>query len=219
MADHLPSRYSEVESLAHIAESLGKPQVSAFLRRKFPSAQSARSGDMGEVLATAYLDEECGYVVGPSRLIHKDHQEWAMRGDDVLAAKFGDDAEVLLIKGEAKSRARAQVAVVEAARASLQRDNGLPSPHSLAQFAERLLSTADMDLGDAILKLLLSQGVRPNAVTHLMFLFTGNDPKEYVESDLIAYKGAIAQRAVVLQVRGHQEFVRLAYEKAIADGS
>lgn len=219
VAGRLPGRYANVEALAHIAQSFDKSQVSEFLRRKFPSAQNSRSGDLGEILATAYLDEQYEYVVGPSRLVHRDHQEWAMRGDDVLAAKFNEDAEVLLIKGESKSRSAARASVVKAARKGLQREDGLPSPHSLTQFAERLLATADAELGDAILKLLLSKGVQPSDVTHLMFLFTGNDPSNHVRSDLTAYRGAIAQRAVILRVQEHQKFVRSAYEKAITDGA
>lgn len=219
VAAHLPSRYAETESLARIAERFGKAKVSEFLRNKLPQTQRARSGDLGEILATAYLEEDCRYIVGPSRLIHRDHQEWAMRGDDVIGAKFDSASNVLLIKGEAKSRARALASVVEEARQGLQREGVLPSPHSLTQFAERLLNTADDALGEAILELQLAQGVRPKIVIHLMFLFAGNDPSNHVRADLATYGGVVAQQAVILQVQAHQDFVRRAFEKAIADGA
>ncbi|QIZ37878.1 Hachiman antiphage defense system protein HamA [Saccharopolyspora sp. ASAGF58] len=219
VAAHLPSRYAATEALARIAERFGKAKVSAFLRNKLPPAQGARSGDLGEILASAYLEEDCGYVVGPSRLIQRDHHEWAMRGDDVLGAKFDSASNVLLIKGEAKSRARAAASVVKEARESLQREDGLPSTHSLTQFAERLLSTVDDDLGEAIIKLQLEHGVRPGNVSHLMFLFSGNDPSSHVRADLTTYRGLIAQQAVILRVQAHQDFVRTAFEKAIADGA
>ena len=219
VAAYLPGRYAEAESLARIADRLGKPRVSEFLRGKFPRSQGARSGDLGEILAGAYLEEEYGYVVGPSRLIHRDHQEWAMRGDDVLGARFDSGTTVLLVKGEAKSRARAGSAVVAEAREGLQREDGLPSAHSLTQFAERLLGTADDELGEAVLQVLLAQGVRPGIVTHLMFLFAGNDPSNHVVADLAGYAGAIVQRAVILRATAHQEFVRAAFEKAITDGA
>jgi hypothetical protein len=45
--------------------------VSEFLRNKFPASARGRSGDMGEIFATAYLEEDCGYVVGPSSLVHR----------------------------------------------------------------------------------------------------------------------------------------------------
>ena len=73
----LPENYATAESLAFIAEKFGMPKVSEFLRNKFPASVIGRSGDLGEILATAYLEEDYGYVVGPSRLIHRDHQEWA----------------------------------------------------------------------------------------------------------------------------------------------
>ena len=87
VAATLAKKYASTETLALIAERFGKPKVSEFLRNKFPASARERSGDMGEILATAYLEEDCGYVVGPSRLIDRDHQEWAMRGDDVLAPR------------------------------------------------------------------------------------------------------------------------------------
>lgn len=216
VAQGLPGSYAESEALARIAERRGKPGVAEFLRRKFPQTQGARSGDLGEILATAYLGEELGYVVGPSRLIQRDHQEWAMRGDDVLGAKFDTGTKVLLVKGEAKSRAKMRAGVIGEAREGLQRAGGLPSPHSLVQFGERLLGTANDALGEAVLDLELARGVRPKAVTHLMFLFAGNDPSIHVSADLEAYDGAIAQQAMILLVKTHQDFIRATFEKAIA---
>jgi hypothetical protein len=75
LAASLPNAYAESNSLAMIAKRFGKEGVAKFLHNKLPTKASARSGDMGEILATAYLHEECGYVVGPSRLIQRDHQE------------------------------------------------------------------------------------------------------------------------------------------------
>jgi len=219
LAARLPSCYATSDALSLVARSLGKEGVAEFLQGKFPRSLPARSGDMGEILATVYLAEDCGYVVGPSRLIQRDHQEWAMRGDDVLGAAFGADERVLLAKGEAKSRARASARVVTEAREGLARNDELPSPHSLLQFAERLLATSDAELGEAVLKLMLDEGIRPDGVTHLMFLFVGNDPTSHVVADLDGYTGEVAQTAVILRAQAHQEFVCAAFEKAITDGA
>ena len=208
----LPHAYAEADSLALVADRFGKKGVAKFLRNKLPTKASARSGDMGEVLATAYLHEECGHVVGPSRLIQRDHQEWAMRGDDVLGAKLASDGKPRIAKVEAKSRVTLGERTVKAARESLMRNEELPSPHSLTQFAERLLSTADSDVGEAVLAMQISDGVRPDRVRHLMFLFTGSDPSEHVTADLKAYVGSILQRTVTLRVDAHQAFIRNAYE-------
>ena len=71
LAASLPTAYAESESLALVAERFGKEGVAKFLRNKLPTKANARSGDMGEILATAYLHEERGYVVGPGRLIQQ----------------------------------------------------------------------------------------------------------------------------------------------------
>jgi hypothetical protein len=217
VAATLAEKYAKTETLALIAEKFGKEKVSEFLRNKFPEKASARSGDMGEILATSYLHEERGYVVGPSRLIHRDHQEWAMRGDDVLGAHVDPESRVHLAKVEAKSRITMTEGVVEEAREGLQRADGLPSPHSFTQFAERLQGTSEEALGEAVLRLQLVEGIRPDAMTHLMFLFTMNDPSEFVEDDLTAYVGPIKQVAMTLRVNAHQDFIRTAYEKALVD--
>ncbi|ARI55310.1 hypothetical protein A6E92_26425 [Streptomyces sp. S8] len=87
----------------------------------------------------------------------------------------------------------------------------------MTQFAERLLDTVNDDLGEKILTLQLEDGIRPKIVTHLMFLLAGNNPTSHVNADLTAYEGDIAQRAVILQVQAHQDFVRAVYERVIAD--
>lgn len=219
LALRLPGAYAESESLARVADRFGKKGVAKFLRNKFPTTTSARSGDVGEVLATAYLHEECGHVVGPSRLIQRDHQEWAMRGDDVLGATVEADGKLNIAKVEAKSRRALGEHTVKAARKGLARRSELPSPHSLTQFAERLLSTDDSDIGEAVLAMQLSDGVHPERVRHLMFLFTCSDPTPHVTADLEGYAGTVPQRTITLRVNGHQTFIKEAYKSVAADGA
>lgn len=217
LASKLPDAYAETTALALVAERHGKPGVAAFLRHRLPTKKSARSGDMGEILATAYLAEEHGYVVGPSRLIDRDHQEWAMRGDDVLAARIDASSELRIVKAEAKSRVTVGQATVQDARQGLARNAEMPSPHSLSQFAVRLLKTSDRELGEAILDLQLTEGVRSDRVRHLMFLLTAGDPSAHVGADLNAYAGVVRQLTVTLRVKEHQKFINDAYDKVVAN--
>lgn len=219
LAASLPNVYAGTKSLALIAQQLNKDDVATFLRNKLPTKASARSGDMGEILATAYLREEAGYVVGPSRLIQRDHQEWAMRGDDVLGARVDADGKPHIVKAEAKSRVELGKGTVVEARKGLARNNELPSPHSLTQFAARLIDASDDDAGRVVLALQLLQGVHPERVRHLMFLFTSSDPSKHVDADLRAYSGAVPQLTITLRVRHHQEFIRTVYERATSGGS
>ena len=215
----LPDAYADTSALALVAEKYGKPGVAAFLRDRLPTKKNARSGDMGEILATAYLDEEGGYVVGPSRLIDRDHQEWAMRGDDVIAARIGKDSRVRLVKAEAKSRVNVGARTVKEAREGLARNDEMPSPHSLSQFATRLLNTSDHRVGEAVLDLQLTGGVRSRQMRHLMFLFTSGNPSAHVLADLMAYTGGVRQTTITLRIQDHQKFINDAYSEVIADGS
>jgi hypothetical protein len=211
----LGEKYAEVDMLVHIAEQFGKRGVSAHLANKFPTKKSAQSGDLGEILATAYLHEHCGFAVGPSRLIDRDHQQWAMRGDDVLGVKIDSKTGVCLAKVEAKSGKKMPKKVVAAAREGLERCTGLPSPHSLSQFAERLRRASNEVLADAVLRVQLANDIRPEMVIHMMFLFTMDDPTEFVKHDLVGYTGPIEQLTITLRVAAHPEFISGVYEKAL----
>lgn len=219
IASTLASKYVQTETLSAIAQSLDKPLVSEHLKNAFPKKASSRSGDLGEILATAYLEEECDYIVGPCRLSQRDHQEWAMRGDDVLGAKIDSAGKVNFAKGEAKSRAKTYTKTILEAREGLQREEGLPSAHSLAQFASRLIGANEKGLGIAIIRLQGNKGIRPDDVLNLMFIFTGNDPAKFIRTDLEGYTGRIAQLAITLRVSQHQSFIETVYSKAIEDGA
>ncbi|MFI2281097.1 Hachiman antiphage defense system protein HamA [Nocardia beijingensis] len=217
LAAVLPGMYAKTETLARLAEHLGKDAVAGHLRAKLPTSANARSGDMGEILAAAYLQEEQGYVVGPSRLVDRDHQEWAMRGDDVLAAKL-TDGKAQIVKAEAKSALRIGKATVTDAREGLSRNDEMPAPQSLAQFVARLLNAGIDDIGIAVADLQRGIGLRPDQIRHLMFLFTGSDPSRHITADLEAYSGSVPQLAITLRPRDHRTFIKSVYETVIASG-
>lgn len=210
----LPRTYAKKKNLKRVAQRHGKEGVAKLLGNKMPKTKGSRSGDMGEILGTAYVNTVLGYKTGPSRLVQRDHQEWALRGDDVLGARLnGNDIE--LVKVEAKSRVKTRESAITSAREGLQRNGDLASPHSLTQFAERLLKT-DEALSDAINDLLQDSGVRPHQLKHLMFIFTQNDPAIHVLKDLNSYTGRVTQTAVTVRVGTHQDFIANCYDSAVA---
>jgi hypothetical protein len=209
----LPQAYAKRKNLRRIAKRHGKTGVANLLRAKVPQTETGRSGDMGEILGTAYVQTTLGYSTGPSRLIERDHQEWALRGDDVLGARL-DGQKLELVKLEAKSRAQARKATVAEARAGLRRNGDLASPHSLTQFAERLLSNNEA-LSDAINDVLQNDGLRPKHVAHVMFIFAGNHLITHVRDDLKAYTGRVAQATVTVQVHAHQDFIARSYDSVV----
>lgn len=136
-----------------------------------------------------------------------------MRGDDILGARLNGQ-RLELVKVEAKSRARATKAAVIEARKGLQRNHDLTSPHSLTQFAERLLKT-DETLSEAVNDVLQTGGLRPGHLAHVMFIFAGNHPISHIRDDLKSYKGKVSQTTVTVRVGAHQDFIRRSFDTVV----
>jgi len=204
----VPSHYVSDERIAGIFEKFGKNRAAAYLREKLPDGAKTRSGDLGEILATEYINSSTEYMTPIKRLRWKDHREMAMRGDDVLGVATDDgNAPIKFLKGESKSRVSFSPSVVQEARQALNNCEGLPTPHALTFIMDRIYETGQEQLADMIALAQLVDGISDRQVEHLMFAFCGNDPRAHLENDLKAYQGSINQNAVGLRVQRHQEFI------------
>jgi hypothetical protein len=215
----VPTHYASEERIADLLQRLGKMASAAFIKQKLPEGSRIRSGDLGEILATEYVAEKMTFTLPIKRLRWKDHREMAMRGDDVLAVRIPDDGNPLdFLKAESKSRAQLQTDVVASARTSLNADGGLPSPHALAFVADRLRELGQVELSNKIDDAQLADGILPDQVCHLLFVFTGNDPTNFLRTDLQQHAGTMEQFSVGLRIADHAQFIEDVYEKVIADG-
>jgi hypothetical protein len=200
--------------MAAILEKFGKQKAATYLRDKLPQNPKVRSGDLGEILATQYIDECTSYKAPIKRLRWKDHREMAMRGDDVIGIQLPTGtASIKFLKSEVKSRKSLSVEVVEEARLALSSGGGLPSPHALAFVSDRLHETGEDELADLISCAQLNDGISAQQVQHLIFTFCGNQPDALLKTDLENYNGPIQQNAVGLRVAKHQEFISAVYNK------
>jgi hypothetical protein len=216
----VPTHYASEEHVAHVLDRLGKAAAAEFVRQKLPESKAVRSGDLGEILATEYIAENTPYEVPIKRLRWKDHRNMAMRGDDVIGIEQNpENRRLKFLKSEAKSRSALAAGVLVEARAVLEKDGGLPSPHALAFVSERLMETGNQELADAIDDAQLKHGIAAADVEHLLFTFSGNDPTALLQASLQGYGGAIHQHGVGLRIVGHTRFVRDVFEKVIADGN
>ena len=214
----VPTHYAAAERIAGILGRLGKTEAAKFVEGKLPTSKSIRSGDLGEILATEWIATQGGYQVPIKRLRWKDHRNMAMRGDDVIGIQQDPQAGGLLfLKTEAKSRVVLTGGVVTEARAALDKDGGLPSAHALSFIADRLAELGNDALSDAILNAQLKSGIHSQNVRHLLFTFSGNDPKAHLTGTLQTYAGGIAQWSVGLRIEGHAAFVTAVYDLVIAN--
>lgn len=215
----VPGHYASEEHVARALARLGKPRAAALIEGKLPTTKQIRSGDLGEIYATEWIDAHSGGYRAPiKRLRWKDHRNMAMRGEDVIAIQLDVKTQRLrFLKAEAKSRAKLTAKVLAEARAGLDKDGGLPSAHALSFISERLLDMKNLPLADAIDDALLKHTIPAHSVTHLLFVFTGNAPEKLLTTALQNYTGAIGQWGLGLHVDDHSRFVGAVYDKVIAD--
>jgi hypothetical protein len=214
----VPGHYASPERVAAILQKLGKEKAAAYLRDKLPKAKRIRSGDLGEVLATQYIDECSGYRAPIKRLRWKDHREMSMRGDDVIGVAQADvNPAIKFLKTEVKSRASLSKDAVAEARQALNDNGGMPSPHALAFVSDRLHEAGAEELADLIVLAQLKDGIAHAQVQHLLFTFSGNAPDALLRTDLENYDGPLRQNAVGLRINDHQKFIAAVYEAVETD--
>ncbi|MGC4015075.1 MAG: SAVED domain-containing protein [Luteolibacter sp.] len=221
MAAIVPGHYASEEHVARALARLGKPAAAALVQNKLPTTKKIRSGDLGEIFATEWIEDHSGGYRAPvKRLRWKDHRNMAMRGDDVIGILQDTSTQRLrFLKTEVKSRARLAAQVLAEARAALDKDGGLPSAHALSFVSARLLELNNLPLADAIDDALLKHGIPLHSVQHLLFTFSGNAPDALLTASLQAYPGPVNQWGVGLCVEGHAAFIGAVYDRIIADAN
>lgn len=217
----VPGHYASEEQVAHAFARLGKPAAAALIQNKLPTTKAIRSGDLGEIYATEWIDAHSGSYRAPiKRLRWKDHRNMAMRGDDVIGIfQDAQTQRLYFLKTEAKSRITLTAQVLTEARAALDKDGGLPSAHALSFISARLLELGDLPLADAIDDALLKHGIPVQNVRHLLFTFSGNAPNALLTASLQSYPGPINQWGIGLRVEDHAAFIGAVYDRVIADAN
>ena len=142
----LRSHYDDVARIVDDIAQLGYNGAAALLAERMPRSIRARSGELGEILATELVEENLGYRVPVRRLRYKDGREMALRGDDFIGVVVEADGNLRFAKGESKSRENLSKATIAEAREVLSRDAGRPTPTSILFVADRLMDLGGSDV-------------------------------------------------------------------------
>nr|WMC98313.1 SAVED domain-containing protein [Aminobacter aminovorans] len=217
----VPAHYAAEERIAAALARLGKTAAAQMITDLLPQTPQIRSGDLGEIYATEWIDAHSGYRAPIKRLRWKDHRNMAMRGDDVIGMILDPATQRLrFLKTEAKSRITLRTKTLQEARAGLDKDGGLPSSHALSFISARLMELGtDAPLVDAIDEALYRHGIPAESVKHLLFTLSGNAPQALLTQALQAYPGTIGQLGVGLHVDGHAAFIGAVYDQVIANAN
>jgi len=197
--DHFASQY------ATILARLGKPHAAAYLSEKLPTSKSIMSGDLGEIIATEYINTETDFETPIKRLCWKDHRNMSMRGDDAIGVYFpeGNVDDIAFLKVEAKSRQALSQAVVNTAREALESHEGRPSPHSLGFIADRLYEIGEEEKADQIILFQSTTDVDDEQIEHMLFTYSANDPEGYLKVDQAEYDDSYYQNTVGVYSASH----------------
>ena len=217
LAKTVRSHYDSLERIADDVKELGYEAASAILRERLPRGKKARSGDLGEILASVLTEEKLGFDVPVRRMHFKDGREVALRGDDFIGVAFDEERNRLqLLKGESKSRKVLSKGTIKIARKFLNRDDGRCTPISLLFVADRLLDQGGDEeaLGKVIRAEVAKKTLPPSRIDHALFTVSGNAPPEALAEDFEALSQERRQVVVNLLIEDHQEFIQEIYEEA-----
>lgn len=216
LCETVRSHYDVLDRIADDVRALGYENAAAMLRERLPVTTKARSGELGEILATEFVEEELGFNVPIRRLRYKDGREMALRGDDFIGIGYDEKGGLWLLKGEAKSRKVLSKTTITQARKALNSHGGRCTPSSLFFVADRLLDRDgdDNELGRSIRAEVGTKSLRPNRIDHVLFTLSGNDPPEALKEDLDAADPERNQTVINLHIDDHQDFIEEIYEEA-----
>lgn len=196
---------------ATIVQVGGYKKAAEIIAHSLPSNKKTQSGDLGELLATEYVNSETSFVVPIKKLRWKSDRQMAMRGNDVIGVDT-TTKPVRVLKGECKSRITFSKAVVEEAVESLDKDDGRPNPSTLAFIAKRLYEEKRDGEADVFRDLQCEGAISAKNVTHMIFALSGNDPvKHLFDGPKSKHRGIKRQNAAIL-ISDHANFIAAVYK-------
>jgi len=207
------SHYDEPTRLSDRIARLGYAKAAEVLRAMLPQSMRARSGHLGEILATesvpAFLSS---FKIPIKRLRWTDGRESALRGEDLIGVAR-ESGVVRFLKGESKSRLALTPSIVAEAREALNANDGRPSQHALGFIMNRLFELGQDELALIFEEYMLLKSIPVQQLVHLTFTLSGNDACDALKADLGGCGGSIEQHAIAIRIPDHQEFIASVYER------
>lgn len=196
---------------ATIVQAGGYTKSAKIIANSLPSNKRTRSGDLGELLATEYLNSETPFDVPIKKLRWKSDRETPMHGNDVIGVNT-NVKPMRVVKGECKSRAAFGKATANEAAKSLDLHDGRPNPSTLAFITKRLYEEK-RDAEAKVFQDLQAEGaMSPKNVTHLIFVLSGNDPSVHLASAQKSKHAGIKRESTAIVISDHSVFVEAVYK-------
>jgi hypothetical protein len=195
---------------AIIVQAGGYSKSAKIIANSLPTNKRTRSGDLGELLATEYLNSETSFVVPIKKLRWKSDREMAMHGNDVIGVDT-KTKPVQVLKGECKSRAAFGKATVEEAATSLDLHEGRPNPSTLAFITKRLYEEKRDAEAKIFQDLQAEVAISPKNLRHLIFVLSGNDPSKHLANGPKSKHAGIKRENAAIVIADHGAFIASVY--------
>ncbi len=169
--------HNDPEEYKEIVVELGYEQAAQEFDKR-PRDDKTRKGNFGEILASEYLRQVEGYDLPVYRLRWNTNPDTSMRGEDVLAFKFGnpDGTGREICVTEAKVMSRYNRDEIEAAHKQL-RSGHRPRPNSIPFVYSVLRLKGQREKAAAILAFQNRLVPHPPVRRNFLMLVTGNRPR------------------------------------------
>ncbi len=175
-----------------------------------PTTKRTQSGDLGELIATEYVDTQTSFRVPIRKLRWKSDRKMPMHGNDVIAvAQNGSSIRVL--KGESKSAMKMSEATLRGAAEGLDCHDGRPNPSTLAFIAKRLYEDKRDAEGKVFEELQASGAIEAKDLQHLVFTLVGKDPSTLLAAMPKPKKTGIKRTVAAVVISDHGDFVEAVY--------
>ena len=188
----------------------GYAKAAETIKNSLPTNKRTRSGDLGELIATEYVDAKTTFRVPVRKLRWKSDREMPMHGNDVIAIEV-KGTSVRVLKGESKSRVQFATGVVEEAAKGLDGHDGRPNPSTLAFIMKRLYEQNRDQEAKVFGGLQVDGALAAKNVFHLIFALAGKDPSKHLAAAPKPKSSAIKRATAAVVITDHAAFVDMVY--------
>lgn len=188
----------------------GYAKAATTLKNSLPTSKRIKSGDLGELMATEYVDAETTFRVPFRKLRWKSDREMPMHGNDVVAIELRGTS-IHVLKGESKCRARFAPAHFAEAAKGLDGHDGRPNPSTLAFITKRLYEQNRDQEAKVFEKLQVDGAVPAKNIEHLIFALAGHNPSKQLVSAPQPRNSAIKRGGAAVVITDHSAFIDAVY--------
>jgi len=189
----------------------GYEKAGEVLQNSLPTSKRTRSGDLGELLATEYVNSQTEFIVPIKKLRWKSDRQMPMHGNDVLGLNYQSTPHRLL-KCECKSRGQFGDSAVKEASEGLDGFDGRPNPSTLAFVTKRLFEENRDAEATMWNELQTREPLPAKNITQMVFALGGNDPTPALAKCPKSKVKGIERAHAAIRVEGYADFIEAVYK-------